>query len=221
MMLALHNHDIAGVIFDMDGTIIDNMMVHHRAWQRILAKYGIDLPLEEVKERIHGINEEILEREFGMRFSPEERRAIAAEKEAAYRTIFKPELSLITGFTDFMDHLDELSLPFGIGTAAPGPNADFVLDELAIRSRFQAVVHAGHVQKGKPDPEVFEKAADGMGLPLEKCIIFEDSPTGAEAAHRGGAHSVIVTTTHAPREFAHLDNVLLFIDNFSGLRLSL
>lgn len=221
MMLALQNHNIAGVIFDMDGTIIDNMMVHHRAWQRILAKYGVDLPLEEVKERIHGINEEILEREFGARFSQEERRAIAAEKEATYRTIFKPELSLITGFSDFMDHLDELSLPFGIGTAAPGPNADFVLDELAIRSRFQAVVHAGHVKRGKPDPEVFEKAADAMGLPLEKCIIFEDSPTGAEAAQRGGAQSVIVTTTHERQEFAHLDNVLLFISDFSGLRLSL
>jgi HAD superfamily hydrolase (TIGR01509 family) len=220
MQLSLKDQDIAGVIFDMDGTMVDNMMVHHRAWQRILSKYGIDLPLAEVKERIHGINEEILEREFGDRFSPEERRQVAEEKEATYRDIFKPDLQLIEGFAPFMDHLDELEIPFGIGTAAPGLNADFVLDELGIRPRFKTIVHAGHVSKGKPNPEVFEKAAAGMGVPLKKCIIFEDSPTGAEAASRGGAQSIVVTTTHQPKEFAHLNNVLLYINDFSGLRLS-
>lgn len=220
MTIALKDHDIAGIIFDMDGTMIDNMMVHHRAWQRILAKYGIDLPLAEVKKRIHGVNEEILEREFGARFQPAERQQVADEKEAAYREIFRPELRLIEGLPAFLDHLDEQAIPFAIGTAAPGLNADFVLDELAIRPRFRAVVHAGQVTKGKPDPEVFEKAAAGIGVPLEKCIIFEDSPTGAEAAARGGALSVIVTTTHEPSEFAHLDNVLMFINDFKGLRLS-
>lgn len=220
MSISLSEYDIGGVIFDMDGTMVDNMMIHHRAWQRILAKYGIDLPLEEVKKRIHGINEEILEREFGDRFSPAERQQIANEKEATYREIFKPELRLISGFRAFMDHLDQLNIPFGIGTAAPGPNADFVIDELEIRHRFKTIIHAGHVRKGKPDPEVFEKAAAGIGLPLEKCVIFEDSPTGAEAAARGGALSVIVTTTHQPMEFAHLSNVLTFINDFRGLRLS-
>ena len=207
------------VIFDMDGTMVDNMMVHHRAWQRILAKYGIDLPLEDVKERIHGINEEILEREFGDRFSPVERKAVADEKEATYRQIFKPELKLLEGLPDFFNYLDELQIPFGIGTAAPGPNADFVLDELALRPRFKTIVHAGHVSKGKPNPEVFEKAAAGIGVPLEKCIVFEDSPTGAEAASRGGALSIIVTTTHEPQEFSHLNNILKFIENFKGLTL--
>ncbi|HKK77185.1 MAG TPA: HAD-IA family hydrolase [Saprospiraceae bacterium] len=220
MTLSLKDQDVAGIIFDMDGTMIDNMMVHHRAWQRILAKYGIDLPLVEVKERIHGINEEILKREFGDRFSPAERKQVADEKEAAYREIFKPDLRLIEGLSTFLDHLDELSIPYGIGTAAPGGNADFVLDELDLRPRFKTLVHAGHVTKGKPNPEVFEKAAAGIGVPLEKCIIFEDSPTGAEAAARGAALSVIVTTTHQPNEFAHLDNVLTFINDFRGLRLS-
>lgn len=219
MSILLKDRKIEGVIFDMDGTMVDNMMVHHRAWQRILAKYGIDLPLEDVKERIHGINEEILEREFGDRFSPVERKAVADEKEATYRQIFKPELKLLEGLPDFFNYLDELQIPFGIGTAAPGPNADFVLDELALRPRFKTIVHAGHVSKGKPNPEVFEKAAAGIGVPLEKCIVFEDSPTGAEAASRGGALSIIVTTTHEPQEFSHLNNILKFIENFKGLTL--
>jgi HAD superfamily hydrolase (TIGR01509 family) len=219
MSISLKGRKIEGIIFDMDGTMVDNMMIHHRAWQRILAKYGIDLPLEDVKERIHGINEEILEREFGDRFSPVERKAVADEKEATYRQIFKPELKLLEGLPDFFNYLDELQIPFGIGTAAPGPNADFVLDELALRPRFKTIVHAGHVSKGKPNPEVFEKAAAGIGVPLEKCIVFEDSPTGAEAAARGGALSIIVTTTHEPQEFSHLNNILKFIENFKGLTL--
>lgn len=79
-------------IFDMDGTMVDNMMVHHRAWQRKLAALGLDLTLEEVRQSIHGINEEILGRLFGDRFSPEERHRIAWEKEAEYRDIFLSEL---------------------------------------------------------------------------------------------------------------------------------
>lgn len=219
MTISQNGRNIEGIIFDMDGTMVDNMMVHHRAWQRILAKYGIDLPLEDVKERIHGINEEILEREFGDRFTPAERKMVADEKEATYRQIFKPELKLINGLPDFLNYLDQINLPYGIGTAAPGPNADFVLDELDLRPRFKTVVHAGHVTKGKPNPEVFEKAAAGIGVPLDKCIVFEDSPTGAEAAFRGGALSIIVTTTHTPTEFSHLTNVLKFIEDFKGLTL--
>ncbi|MEM6379693.1 MAG: HAD family phosphatase [Bacteroidota bacterium] len=217
MSLIIQDRKIQGIIFDMDGTMIDNMMIHHRAWQQKLAEYGLDLSLDEVKERIHGVNEEILEREFGDRFTPEQRRQIASEKEATYRAIYRPELQLITGLPEFLDRLDEKGIPFGIGTAAPGENANFVLEELKLRDRFKTMIHAGHVTKGKPDPEVFEKAANAMQLPLQNCIVFEDSPTGAEAASRGGALSVIITTTHRAKEFAHLTNIIQFIDNYANL----
>lgn len=217
MSIIIQDRSIQGIIFDMDGTMIDNMMVHHRAWQRKLAEYGQVLSLEEVKERIHGVNEEILEREFGDRFTPEQRRQIASEKEATYREIYRPELQLISGLTDFLDHLDKKCIPYGIGTAAPGENANFVLDELKLRDRFKTMIHAGHVTKGKPDPEVFEKAANAMKIPLQNCIVFEDSPTGAEAASRGGALSVILTTTHQSEEFGHLTNIIQFIDNYTSL----
>lgn len=219
MSLIIQDRNIQGIIFDMDGTMIDNMMVHHRAWQQKLAEYGQELSLDEVKERIHGVNEEILEREFGDRFTPEERRQIAAEKEATYRAIYRPELQLISGLTDFLDRLDEKGIPYGIGTAAPGENANFVLDELQLRDRFKTMIHAGHVTKGKPDPEVFEKAANAMEIPLQNCIVFEDSPTGAEAASRGGALSVVLTTTHQAEEFGHLTNIIQFIDNYTSLNI--
>lgn len=206
-----------GIIFDMDGTMVDNMMIHHRAWQKTLAGLGLELTLEEVKERIHGINEEILARLFGDRFTPAERHAIAAQKEAAYRDIFLPELALLPGLQDFLDDIRQRGIPMAIGTAAPPENVDFVLDHLNLRPYFQAVFHAASVTKGKPDPEVFLAAAAAMGVPIQDCLIFEDSVTGAEAARRAPAPAVIITTTHAVEEFAHFDHIIAFRADYQGM----
>jgi beta-phosphoglucomutase len=204
-------------IFDMDGTMVDNMMVHHRAWQRQLAEYGLELTLEEVKAQIHGINEEIIARLFGDRFSPEERRRIAREKEAAYREIFLPELRLIEGLNEFLQHAAALGIPMGIGSAAPPENVDFVLDNLQLRPLFQAVVHSKMVGKGKPDPEVFLKVAEQLQVTPADCLLFEDSPTGVEAGRRAGMPTVVVATTHAPEEFAGFENVVKIVQDFRGI----
>ena len=207
-------------IFDMDGTMVDNMMVHHRAWQRKLAQLGLDMPLEQVRQEIHGINEEIIERIFGDRFTREERHRIAWEKEAEYRDIFLPELRLLDGLDAFLAEAASLGIPMGIGSAAPGENVDFVLDNLALRPLFPVVFHASMVRKGKPDPEVFLNVAAGLGVDPEICIVFEDSPTGAEAARRAGMQTVIVTTTHSKEEFAAFPQIKRFINNFKDLRVS-
>lgn len=212
--------EIKGFIFDMDGTMVDNMMVHHRAWQRKLAALALEMTLAEVKASVHGVNEEIIERLFGDRFSPQERHRIAYEKEAEYRQIFLPELKLLDGLHDFLQMAQAAGLTLGIATAAPAENVDFVLDELNIRHFFKTVVHAGHVTKGKPDPEVLQKAAAGMQLPLNQCVVFEDSPTGAETAYRAGCPAWIVTTTHTPDEFSHFPNVRGFLHDFSHLSIA-
>ena len=93
------------VIFDMDGTMVDNMMIHHKAWQRKLNEYGLNLSLEEVKESIHGVNHEILKRLFGNRFNDKERIRISSEKEAEYRNIFADSLHLVKGLPEFLELL--------------------------------------------------------------------------------------------------------------------
>lgn len=204
-------------IFDMDGTMVDNMMVHHRAWQLKLSELGLDFTIEEVKEKCHGKNEEIIERLFPQRFTLAERNRISSEKEVHYRTVFKDDLSLIDGLLDFLELSKQANIPMGIGTAAPLENVDFVLDNLNIRHFFKTVIHSGMVSKGKPDPEVFEKVAHNLQVPLNECIVFEDSPTGAKTSEIAGCKSIIITTTHAESEFQSYSNISKFLIDYQEL----
>ncbi|MBK8504356.1 MAG: HAD family phosphatase [Saprospiraceae bacterium] len=208
-----------GFIFDMDGTMVDNMMVHHRAWQKKLATLGIEMSMAEVKEHIHGVNEEILERLFGERFTLAERKQVAYEKEAEYRVIFKDQLSLIPGLHQFLSEAFQKGIPMAIGTAAPPENVDFVLDRLNLRHYFGGVIHARNVSRGKPDPETFVLAAQSIGIPTERCLVFEDSLAGAHTAKNAGCPAIIVTSTHQQQEFEHFDHILKFINDFSEINL--
>jgi len=206
------------LLFDLDGTLVDNMMVHHRAWQKKLKELGLDYSLERVKEEIHGVNLEILENLFGDRFTPAEREQIAWEKEAAYREIFATDFkaNIVPGALEFIRQAHEAGIPMAIGTAGPKENAVFVVENLGIGHLMGHLVHSGMVSKGKPDPEVFQQGADVLGLDLKDCIIFEDSVTGAKAANNAGCPVVVLTTTHAEPEFRELD-VANFRPDFRGL----
>ena len=209
-----------GIIFDMDGTMVDNMMIHHRAWQKQLASLGLEMSLEEVQEKIHGVNHEILERLFGDRFTPEERLQIANAKEAAYREIFLPELQLIEGLAGFLEEIHQAGIPMAIGTAAPPGNANFVLDNLDLRQYFKGIFHSDSVKKGKPDPEIFQLAAASMGLQPSDCVVFEDSVAGAATSYNAGSQSIIITTTHQAEEFSSFPNILQFIKDYQAINLA-
>lgn len=210
----------SALLFDLDGTLVDNMMVHHRAWQRKLKELGLDYSLERVKEEIHGVNLEILERLFGDRFTLEERKQIAWDKEAAYRDIFADdfEANIVPGALEFIHQAYAAGIPMAIGTAGPKENAEFVVERLGIESMMGHIVHSGMVSKGKPNPEVFQQGADALGVPLNQCIIFEDSVTGAQAANNADAPVVLLTTTHTEEEFTEQE-VANFRPDFTGLRI--
>lgn len=217
----IQQQNMKGIIFDIDGTLVDNMMVHHRAWQQKLRELGLDYSLAQVKEEIHGINMEILERLFGDRFTWEERAQIAWEKEAAYREIYASEIAPLPGLLDFLEAASALNIPMSVATAGPPENCHFVLEQLGIAPFFSHVVHAQMVSRGKPHPEAFEQAAAGMGLALKDCLVFEDSVTGAAAAANGHCPAVVITTTHAQEEFDHFDHILFFAAHFQGIQLRL
>jgi beta-phosphoglucomutase len=215
------NQAIRGILFDMDGTMIDNMMVHHRTWQLFLAELGLDLTLEEVRLTIHGKNEEILARLFGNKYAPYEIAELANLKEARYREVFADDLSLIAGLPEFLADLQAKNIPMAIGTAAPAENVDWAMEQLDLSRYFETVIHAGMVSRGKPDPQVFEMAAAGIGLTAPECLVFEDSPTGVKTALNAGCPCVVVLTSHMMQEFADFPNVVAYITDFKGLKTDL
>lgn len=211
---------IRALIFDMDGTMFNNMMIHHKAWQKKLRELGLEMTLEEVKRDIHGVNEEIIKRLFGDRFDEAERKQIAWDKEAAYREIYADKITLLPGLQNFLDRAKSLKIPMGIGTAAPKENAEFAIETLGLHSYFSTVVHSDMVQRGKPDPQVFEMVSADLGIPLTQSLVFEDSPTGAKAAANGNSQSVILTTTHNPEEFDQIANIQHFMNDYERIQLN-
>ena len=205
------------IIFDMDGTMIDNMMVHHRAWQQQLLIEGYNYSLAEIIEQFHGKNLDIIERIFGEKYTPEERLRFSNDKEAKYREMYRPELKLIEGLHDLLATAYENEIPIAIGTAAQYANVDLVLDTLNIRNYFDAIVADVDVEKGKPDPEVFLKVAAQLGVYPESCLVFEDSPVGAKTAQNAGMKAIMITSTHKAHEFQGFEHVLKCIGNYGEI----
>lgn len=200
-------------LFDLNGTMIDDMNYHITAWHRILNELGATISLEATKAECYGKNSDVLERVLPGRFTMEEKDRIGIEKEIQYRREFQPHLKLLNGLDIFLEEAHAKGIPMAIGSAAIMSNIDFVLDGLNLRHYFSAIVSADDVVNSKPDPETFVKCADQLGIAYTDCIVFEDSPKGVLAAQRGGMKSIILTTMHTADEFeAHPDNLVIIQD---------
>lgn len=204
-------------IFDLNGTMINDMPYHTKAWQTLLNdQLGGNFSWEEVKKEMYGKNPEVLARMFGAnRFTVDEMNDLSYKKEQKYQQEFLPHLALLPGLRAFLEAGYQEGIPMAIGSAAIPFNIDFVLDNLNIRHYFAAIVSADDVLLSKPHPETFLKAAQLLNTEPANCIVFEDVPKGVEAAANAGMKAVVLTTTHVAQEFEHLDNVLHFSEDFN------
>ncbi len=214
--IILNSTTVKALIFDMDGTIIDNMMVHHRAWQQLLGELGYSWTLEEIKARVWGKNEEIFERLFPGKFSPEQVVELTDRKERRYVEIYRPDIAMLAGLEKLLEDARATGVRLGIATAAPKICVDFVRDALSLENYFDTIVDAQQVSRGKPHPEGFLLAAESLGVSPEECVVFEDAPVGVEASQAAGMRTYVVLTTHTQDEFSRFDNVQGFIRDFQG-----
>lgn len=203
-------------LFDLNGTMIDDMNYHISAWQRILNELGANLTLERVKEECYGKNHELLERIFPGRFSEEEKNEMSIQKEKQYQKDFFPHLKLINGLDKFLASAHNKGIKMAIGSAAIMFNIDFVLDNLGIRNHFQSLVSADDVTLSKPHPETYQKCAAQLGVNPADCIVFEDAPKGVESAANAGINCVVLTTMHTKEEFNMYKNVLAITADFTN-----
>jgi beta-phosphoglucomutase family hydrolase len=207
----------AAFIFDLNGTMINDMEFHSTAWYDILnEELKAGLTREQVERQMYGKNEELLVRVFGEgHFTSEEMAAISHKKELSYQQAFRPHLQLIAGLPAFLEKAESHHIRMGIGSAAIPFNIDFVLDNLSIRHYFGVIVSADDVRISKPHPETFLQAAESLGVSPDACIVFEDAPKGVEAAQAAGMTCVVLTTMHGKEEFTAFPNVAGYIADYT------
>jgi beta-phosphoglucomutase len=203
-------------LFDLNGTMIDDMAFHIKAWHRIVNELGANLTLEEVKRECYGKNHDLLDRVFPGRFSVEEKNRMSIEKEKQYQLEFRPYLKLINGLTEFLAEAKKQGIKMAVGSAAIMFNIDFVLDGLHIRHYIDAIVSADDVAFSKPAPETFLSCAEKLGITPADCLVFEDAPKGVEAAANAGMDCFVLTTMHPEEDFTKYKNVVGFGEDFNS-----
>ncbi len=206
-------------LFDLNGTMIDDMRFHAKAWGDIINNdLAAGLSTAELTAQLYGKNEELLVRIFGEgRFTAKEMQKLSMEKERRYQASYKPDLKLIDGLEQVLVEAMDEGIKMAIGSAAIRFNIDFVLDNLGIRNFFEAIVSADDVSVSKPHPDTFLKCAIQLGLDPADCVVFEDAPKGVEAAQNAGMDCVVLTTMHEAREFGKYPNIIRFITDYTQL----
>lgn len=186
-----------GLIFDMDGVLIDSTSTHTEAWLLYLKRQGIEIP--EIEDRMLGKRNDAIVRDFfhGIPLSDEEVLEHGARKEQLYRDMMRPklELQMVPGVIEFLER--HRNLPIGLATNGEPANVDLVLYGTNIQKYFRAVVSGHEVRLPKPHPDIYLKVAELLGISPGNCVVFEDSLTGIEAARGAGMRVAGLTTTLA------------------------
>ena len=207
---------VEALLFDMDGVLVDSNPLHCRAWEAFNRRYGIETTAE-MHHRMYGKrNDQIVRDVFGDALDDAEVFARGRAKEALYREMAAPhvEQMLVPGVRDFLERYHYL--PKAVATNAEPDNVNFLLDRAGLRAHFHAVVDGDQVQRPKPYPDIYLRAADLLGVEPARCVVFEDSLSGVAAALAAGMKVIGLATTHV-----NLPGTSITVDNFSCRELGL
>lgn len=205
---------IRGLLFDLDGVLVNTNPLHCQAWQELAEELGIPFTPEDHRAFL-GISRaqclEMLLKKGNRTCSPGEKEQLCARKNHRYRELIGglTPAALLPGVPEFLEAARSEGYRAALGSVSK--NAGFILQRLEIAGFFDAVIDGTKIVRGKPDPEVFRKGAQALGLSAEQCVVFEDSAAGIEAAHRGGMKAIGIGTAQ------QLPEADLTIPGFSGV----
>jgi beta-phosphoglucomutase family hydrolase len=205
------------LIFDMDGTIVDNMRYHEDAWERLHTAHGLPFDRPSFFAHTAGMASSEILRPIFPDASPDEIAALGWDKEIFYREAYRDHIVALPGLLDLMARADAAGIPMALASAAPPGNIDIVVDTLGLRSRFVTIIAPSQGFRGKPNPDLFLGAAERMKVAPEACIVFEDAPNGFEAARRAGMRAVAILTMLQAGDAAPYDNVIASAKDFAAL----
>ena len=202
-----------GVIFDMDGVLLDNVDYHVEAFLRLGREEVEPFGRAQVLKVFGRRNSEMLPALFSRPLSLAEAKRLGERKEAIYREIIRPHLasSLVPGVVELLHGLQVQRFRLAVATSGPPENVELVLEGLGDGCSFDAVVTGDQASKGKPDPEIFLLAAQRIEVEPRECLVFEDSLSGVAAARSAGCFCVALSTTHSRPELEEVapDRIIL------------
>ena len=194
------------VIFDIDGTIVDNMHLHAEAFAVFAERHGLPPLTTEDRARLDGRrNSEIFPILFKREVLRDEWLEYEREKEGLYRDLSRGRLLPMNGLHRLIERLKADAIPVALATSAPKLNVEHTLAELDLTGAFPIIVRGDEVARGKPAPDVFIEAARRLSIEAADCLVFEDAPMGIEAAHAAGMRVVALTTSFQPSHFERLE----------------
>ena len=208
--------DSWAALFDWDGVIIDSSRQHGESWQRLAAEERRVLPPDHFYRGFGMKNEKIIPELLQWTTDAEEIRRLSLRKEELYRQIIRERgVAALPGVAAWLDAIHSAGIPCVIGSSTHRENITTTLGVLGFENYFRAIVSSEDVSHGKPDPEVFLKAAAKAGTPANRCVVFEDAHAGIEAARRAGMKVVGVATTHPASSLTGADQIVHRLDELT------
>jgi beta-phosphoglucomutase len=180
-------------IFDLDGVIVFTDQFHYKAWKRMADRMSIYFD-EEINNRLRGVSRmdslEIILKRYDKTLNTEEKEALAQEKNDVYCELLKTmaPADVTAEVRETLTELRNRGYKLAIGSSSK--NAKFILEKVALTEYFDAISDGTNITRSKPDPEVFLKAAEFLGIQPEECIVVEDATAGIDAAKAGGMKAV-------------------------------
>ena len=195
-----------GVIFDLDGVLVDSYQAHYESWRRFAAEQEFAYSQQQFAATFGRTSREILAHHWPRKLSAQEIAAADDRKEELYRQIIRENFPIMPGARELVRGLHAAGFRLAVGSSAPPANVELSLDLLGLRELFGAAVTGRDVTHGKPDPQVFLLAAGRLALPPNNCAVVEDAPAGIQAALAGGMTAIAITGTVAREQLssAHL-----------------
>ena len=208
------------VIFDVDGTMVDNAKYHSQAWIDYGRNcgLGIDIDAQYYLEHLHArSNDNIVRHLYGEDVSDEQIEEVSREKEEMYRESFRPVIKENAGLINLLKALRDGGVKCAVASNSVKGNVEFVLDELDIWQYFEVVLDNCQVTHGKPHPEVLLSASEKLGIAVDKCVLIEDSSSGFKAAENANMAYIVITNGEETEDLKHATGAKGMHVDFTGI----
>jgi beta-phosphoglucomutase-like phosphatase (HAD superfamily) len=203
------------LIFDMDGVLVDNTAIQARAFQLLFRDLGLTTNARRLLERLNGMPAtKILEAVFTHDVPKKQLATYADQREFLYRTLYWDKRREVAGLTPFLQAARAAGFRIGLGTGSGNDTIGYIIDKLNIRQYFDAVVTKDDVDKGKPHADTYSVTAQKLGVPPERCVVFEDALVGEQAAYKAGMRCIALSTSVKPDKF---QSPLAVVKDFTSL----